>query len=255
MTTSSIDVRRAADRFHTVEGGIDSWHCFSFAKHYDPANTSFGPLVAHNDTVLQPGSGFAPHRHANLEIVTWVVRGVLRHEDSTGRLGEIQPGDLQRLSAGAGVVHSERAADLETSPPPSSASTDASTDASTRFVQMWVAPDQFGGRASYAQRFVDTDALAAGLVVVASGRTEPPLGAVTLARRGAALLAGRLAPGQTHWLTGTELIHLYVVSGEVELESGQLLEEGDSARLRSASGLGVSGVKPAEILVWEMDLA
>jgi redox-sensitive bicupin YhaK (pirin superfamily) len=252
VTASDIVVRRAAERFRTVESGIDSWHCFSFGKHYDPANTSFGPLVAHNDTVLQPGSGFAPHRHANLEIVTWVVRGTLHHEDSTGRLGEIAPGDLQRLSAGAGVVHSERAADVEVS----AASRTASTAASTRFVQMWVTPDQLGGRASYVRRSVNADALAAGMVVVASGRrTDRQRGAVTVACRGAALLAGRLAPGQAHRLTGTELTHVYVVSGEVELESGQLLGEGDSARLRSVPRLGVSGVKPAEILVWEMDLA
>lgn len=246
MTASSLVVLRAADRFHTVEDGVESWHCFSFGRHYDPANTSYGPLVAHNDTVVQPGSGFAPHRHANLEIVTWVVRGRLHHEDSTGCRGDIEPGHVQRLSAGAGVVHSETAGRLEVAAP-------SATD-STRFVQMWVAPDRQGGQASYAQRSVDPDALARSLVVVASGRrTEAQRAAVTVARRGATLLAARLAPGQSHRLTGGEHIHLYVVTGEVELGAGQRLAEGDSVRLRSGPGMAVSGVTPAEILVWVMD--
>jgi redox-sensitive bicupin YhaK (pirin superfamily) len=244
---SSIVLHRAAERFFTVEDGAESWHCFSFGKHYDPTNTAFGPLVAHNDTVLQPGSGFAPHRHADLEIVTWVVRGVLHHEDSTGHRGDIHPGVVQRLSAGAGVVHSEGAR------PPSAAGHGEAT--STRFVQMWVTPDEPGGQAAYAHQEIDSDALAAGLVVVASGRgADRPPASVTIARRGAALLAGRIAPGQSRRLPSAELVHLYVVTGAVELETGQRLTAGDSARLKAAPDMDVCGVDAAELLVWELDL-
>jgi quercetin 2,3-dioxygenase len=248
MTASSIVVHRAADRFVSIDDGIESWHCFSFGEHYDSTNTSFGPLVAHNDTVLQRGSGFAPHSHVNVEIVTWVVRGVLHHEDSTGQRGDIEPGGVQRLSAGSGVVHTEGGV-------PDSGSSEPGEASSTRFIQMWLTPDRPGGRPTYAHRAVAADALAAGLVVVASGRAAARRPApVTISRRGVALVAGRLAPGQIRRVPGAELVHLYVVTGAVELNTGQRLAAGDSARITAVSDVSVCGVDAAEILAWQMDL-
>jgi quercetin 2,3-dioxygenase len=242
---SSMVLRRAADRYVTATDGIQSWHCFSFGAHYDPANTGCGPLVALNDIAVQPGSGFAPHRHSDVEIVTWVMSGVLHHEDSTGHRGDIAPGVIQRLSAGSGVLHTETAAE-----PTPGADKELGP---TRFIQMWVAPDDTGHRPDYAQMHVDPEALEAGLVVVASGRTADRDTAVTITCHGAALRVGRLAPRQSARLPDADLVHLYVARGSVHLEPDQRLDEGDSARLTRVRDLGISGLRDSEVLVWEMD--
>jgi redox-sensitive bicupin YhaK (pirin superfamily) len=238
MSAASVDVYRAADRFSTTADGVESWHCFSFGEHYDPANTAHGPLIAHNDTIIQPGSGFPPHRHANVEIVSWVISGLLHHEDSTGQRADIGPGVVQRLSAGAGVVHTET----------------AGGSTATRFVQMWVTPDRPGGRADYMQASIHAEALEDGLVVVTSGphpeRVDAP---VSIHRQGAALLVGRLGPGQAARLPDADLLHVYVTSGSVTLAPRHTLEAGDSVRLTRASDLSVTGLRAAEILVWAMD--
>src|ERR687884_482670 len=101
-----IDVRRAGTRFHTQIGWLDSWHSFSFSEHYDPNNTHFGLLLVLNDDVVAAGTGFGTHPHRDMEIVTWVLDGQLRHRDSTGNDGVIYPGLAQRMSAGPGITHS-----------------------------------------------------------------------------------------------------------------------------------------------------
>lgn len=102
------EVLRAGDRFHTVGDGTQTWHSFSYGAHYDPDRIGFGPVMAINTEHVDPGAGYDLHDHADVEIVTWVLEGVLRHEDSTGQSGDIRPGTAQRLSAGTGVQHSER---------------------------------------------------------------------------------------------------------------------------------------------------
>ena len=106
--TASIDVRRAADRFATRIPWLDSHHSFSFGGHYDPDNTHHGLLLVNNDDVVAPGTGFETHPHRDMEIVTWVLRGSLVHQDSTGHTGVIYPGLAQRMSAGTGILHSEK---------------------------------------------------------------------------------------------------------------------------------------------------
>ncbi len=126
-----IDVRRGGERFETTTDWLTSRHSFSFGQHYDPDNVGHAVLVAHNDDVVAPGHGYDLHPHADLEIVTWVLAGSLVHEDSHGHSGVLTPGVVQRLSAGSGVQHSER--------------NDAPGAAEpTRFVQMWVRPDESG---------------------------------------------------------------------------------------------------------------
>ena len=105
--TEKIDVRRAADRFVTKTDWLDSKHSFSFGHHYDPANVGHGLLRANNDDIVAPGGGFHTHPHQDMEIVTWVLRGSLLHQDSTGHSGVIYPGLAQRMSAGTGILHSE----------------------------------------------------------------------------------------------------------------------------------------------------
>ncbi|WP_238453774.1 pirin family protein [Micromonospora sp. ATA51] len=133
----AVDVRRAADRFTTRLSWLDSKHSFSFSRHYDPANTHHGLLLVNNDDVVHPGTGFETHPHQDMEIVTWVLRGSLVHQDSTGHSGVIYPGLAQRMSAGTGILHSEKndAWRLAGTTP---------HDDPVHFVQMWVIPDEEG---------------------------------------------------------------------------------------------------------------
>ena len=104
----TVDIRRATQRATTRTPWLDSKHSFSFAEHYDPANTHHGLLLVNNDDVVAPGTGFDTHPHRDMEIVTWVLEGSLVHQDSTGNNGVIYPGLAQRMSAGRGILHSER---------------------------------------------------------------------------------------------------------------------------------------------------
>src|SRR5437763_11587212 len=174
----TIDVRRATERFHTELSWLDSWHSFSFADHYDAKNTNHGLLLVNNDDVIRAGGGFGTHSHRDMEIVTWVLDGELRHRDSMGNDGVIYPGLAQRMSAGSGIAHSEM---------------NASATADVHLVQMWVMPDTQGIAPGYEQRDVN-DALASGsLVTVASGSSAN--GGVTIHQRDAELVVGRLEAG------------------------------------------------------------
>ena len=104
----TVDIRRAGDRFKTRLSWLDSKHSFSFSRHYDPLNTHHGLLLVNNDDVVRPGTGFETHPHQDMEIVTWVLQGSLVHQDSTGHAGIIYPGLAQRMSAGTGILHSEK---------------------------------------------------------------------------------------------------------------------------------------------------
>ncbi|MEX1007138.1 MAG: pirin family protein, partial [Acidimicrobiia bacterium] len=150
----AVDVRRAADRFHTQIDWLDSRHSFSFGSHYDPANTHHGLLLVNNDDVIRGGGGFSTHSHADMEIVTWVLDGKLEHRDSTGTVGVIYAGLAQRMSAGSGISHSEM---------------NASATADVHLVQMWVRPDTKGIEPGYEQHDVSEALTSGNLVTVASG--------------------------------------------------------------------------------------
>lgn len=152
--TATVEIRRAADRAVTTTSWLKSRHSFSFGDHYDPDNTHHGLLLVNNDDQMEPASGFDPHPHRDMEIVTWVLRGALRHQDSAGNSGVIYPGLAQRMSAGTGILHSEM--------------NDSATEP-VHFVQMWVIPDATGITASYQQQEIDDELLRAGLVTIASG--------------------------------------------------------------------------------------
>ena len=108
MTAPTVDVRRAGDRAKTSIDWLDSKHSFSFGSHYEPDNTHHGLLLVNNDDIVKPGTGFDTHPHRDMEIVTWVLQGSLVHQDSTGHSGVIYPGLAQRMSAGHGILHSEK---------------------------------------------------------------------------------------------------------------------------------------------------
>lgn len=229
------EVRRAQDRDTTRTDWWESRHSFSFGQHYDPRNTHHGLLLASNDDIVAPGSGFDTHPHRDMEIVTWVLRGSLVHRDSTGRTGVIRPGLAQRMSAGSGILHSER----NEGPDP------------VRFVQMWVVPDEAGGAPGYAQREVDAELASGALVPVASG-LDGQDGAVRIGNRQAGLHAARLQPGRPVELPDAPFLHLFVARGEVDLEGAGPLAEGDAVRFTGGGGQRIAANGSAEILVWEM---
>lgn len=243
----TVDVRRADERSCTGSGSLQSHHSFSFGPHYDPANTHHGLLVANNQHLVPGGAGFDTHPHRDMEIVTWVMRGSLVHQDSTGLGGVMYPGLAQRMSAGTGVVHSERNDAWRS---------DQSHDAAlqpTHFVQMWVLPDEPGITPGYEQREVDDALLGGGLVPVASGMGKHSgQAAIHLHNRRAALLVARLETGQQVSLPEAPYLHVFVGRGAVDVEDAAALTQGDAARFTAGGGHILTAREPAEVLVWEM---
>ncbi|MFE9607492.1 pirin family protein [Streptomyces sp. NPDC006012] len=215
-----MDVRRAGERYPggEPEAGIVSRHAFSFGPHYDPDNLRFGAVIACNEERLAPGAGFDEHPHSHTEIVTWVVEGELTHRDSTGRETVVAPGDVQRLSSGAGVRHVER----NDGPEP------------LTFVQMWLAPLNPGGTPGYE---------------IVRGIADSTPYALPEAR--AMLHVRRLRPGERTAVPDAARVYAHVVRGELRL-AGEPLGPGDSARITDARDLEAVAETAAELLLWEM---
>ncbi len=216
----TIEVRRGADRFLTEVDGRSTWHSFSFGSHYDGANLGFGAMVALNDETLPPGTGYDDHVHRDTEILTWVLEGALRHTDSAGASAVLLPGDVQRISAGTGIVHAER-----TEP-----------GVRTRFLQTWLRPDEPGGASSYG-----IERSGAGLVEL----TATTLG---IGVRGARLLLGSGLTADVQ-LPDTPRQHVFVVEGEVAIGE-RALKAGDAARLVGETGRTLSVTAPATVAIW-----
>ncbi|WUD71848.1 pirin family protein [Streptomyces sp. NBC_00510] len=247
---TQLDVRRAGQRFHTRAGWLDSHHCFSFSHHYDPKNTHFGLLLVSNDDVVAPGTGFDTHPHRDMEIVTWVLDGGLVHQDSEGHNGVIYPGLAQRMSAGTGILHSEKNDSWKLTGAPEHKDP-------VHFVQMWVFPDEQGIKPGYEQLDINDELARGGWVTVASGMDrDREERAISIAQKHAALQAARMTPQQTLALPTAPLVHLYVAKGEVAVEGAGLLAKGDAVRVTGAEGQRLTaGAEGAEVLVWEMDAA
>ena len=241
----TVDVRRAEARFKSQFGWLDSKHSFSFGHHFDRANTHHGLLLVNNDDVVDAGTGFDTHPHRDMEVVTWVLEGSLVHQDSTGHNGIIYPGLAQRMSAGRGILHSEKndswrlAGDAHRDP--------------VHFIQMWVVPDETNLTPGYEQLEIDHELLAGGLVPVASGMDKHDgASAIRIQNKYAALYAARLQPGQSIELPEAPFLHLFVPRGTVVLEGAGALATGDAVRFTATGGQTVTATEPAEILVWEM---
>ncbi|HXY26673.1 MAG TPA: pirin family protein [Acidimicrobiales bacterium] len=245
----TIDVRRAATRFATRIGWLDSKHSFSFSHHWDPGNTHHGLLLVSNDDVVAPGAGFETHPHRDMEIVTWVLSGSLVHQDSEGNHGLIYPGLAQRMSAGSGILHSEKNDSWR-------AIGGEPHDTPVRFIQMWVVPDQSGIRPGYEQAEIADAQLRGTLVPVASGMAKHAgEAAIGIHQRHAALYAARLDPGQAVAVPEAPFVHLFVAGGSADLEGAGVLTEGDAVRLTATGGQRLEALEPAEVLAWEMHAA
>lgn len=238
MKTPMIDIRRAGDRFHTKIDWLDSYHSFSFADHYDPANTSHGLLLVSNDDVIKAGTGFRTHPHEDMEIVTWVLDGEIEHKDSVGNKGIIYPGLAQRMSAGAGIWHSEM---------------NPRGDKDVRLVQMWVLPDQERIAPSYEQLDINGQLDKGRLVPIVSGRGHDA--AIKIRQRGAVLWGGRLKPGESVEVSDAPFTHVYIAKGAAEVEGAGRLAAGDAVRLTAAETrrLTADAATGAEVLIWEMN--
>lgn len=219
----AIEVRDASGRFVTRAEGRRTSHSFSFGDHFDPTNVGFGLMVAHNDEVLAPGTGYPAHRHVDVEVVTVVLSGALRHSSVLGSR-VLGPGDVQRLSAGTGVVHAEVSA----------------ASGPTRFVQTWLRPAEPGGPPSYASA---PGATGPGLVTLVGGAGRIGIGA------GARLLTGTLAAGSAAVLPVAPRLHVFVTEGVLRI-GDTLLGPADAARLFDEGGRSVTASVDTSFLVW-----
>ncbi|MDT5118677.1 MAG: quercetin 2,3-dioxygenase [Mycobacterium sp.] len=233
---ANSEIRRAADRAVTTTPWLKSRHSFSFGDHYDPDNTHHGLLVVNNDDLVERDTGFATHPHRDMEIVTWVLEGELTHRDSAGNHGVIYPGLAQRMSAGSGILHSEK--------------NDSSTQP-VHFVQMWVVPDETAISPGYQQQEIDEQALRSGLVTIASGIPGRDA-AIFLHNRNAALHGARLRPGDTVTAPAAPFLHVFVPRGRLTVDGAGELAEGDAARLTDTDGPRLMASEPTDLLIWEM---
>lgn len=240
VVRAHTEIRRAADRAVTTTSWLKSRHSFSFGDHYDAGNTHHGLLLVNNDDIVAPGTGFDTHPHRDMEIVTWVLRGVLAHQDSTGNRGVIYPGLAQRMSAGSGILHSEK--------------NDSSTEP-VHFVQMWVIPDETAIAPGYQQHEIEQDLVRGGLVTIASGMPRHDA-AITVHNRNAALHVARLGAGDAIELPPAPYLHLFVPRGRLALggvsDREAELNDGDAVRFTDSDGHRLTADEPSEILIWEM---
>ena len=230
-----IALRPAHERGHANHGWLDSWHSFSFADYRDPAHVHWGPLRVINEDRVAAGRGFGTHGHRDMEIISYVLEGALGHRDSMGNAASIVPGEVQRLSAGTGITHSEYNYD---------------STGTTHFLQIWIIPRVAGVTPSYAQRHFGAAEKRGRLRLVASG--DGAEGSVSIhqdARMYAGLFDGDeaatlpLAPGR--------LGYVHLVRGELEV-NGHALRAGDALKLRDEPEVRVRAGKDAEVLVFDL---
>lgn len=230
-----ITLRPAGARGHARFDGIDSRHSFSFGSYYDPDHMGFGPLRVINDDRVGPGTGFPPHPHRDMEILTVVLDGALAHRDSMGNGSVIHAGDVQYMSAGTGIRHSEfNASDIHP----------------VRFLQIWIEPDAGGYAPRYDQTYLAPDDITGKLALVAGPEGS---GAELAIRRDAALYAARLMPGDSveHHLAAGRSAWVQVAKGKLTL-NGESLSEGDGAAIRELDRLTLAGVEEAELLLFDI---
>jgi len=230
-----IDIRKAADRGETRIGWLDSKHTFSFGRYVDRAHMGFRALRVINEDRVAPGAGFPTHGHQNMEIVTIVVDGALAHRDSLGNGDVLKPGDVQRMSAGSGIEHSEF---------------NASDETPAHFLQIWIEPQVDGGPAEYTQKhFDDGDARGRFRALV---EAAPANGALSI-RQDAALYDARLGAGEsaTHAVDAGRHAWVQAVSGAVTV-NGVQLEAGDGAAVSDVDEVRVRATSDAHVLLFDL---
>ena len=230
-----MTVRKASERGHAEHGWLDSRHTFSFAEYYDPKHMGFRALRVINEDRVAPGKGFGQHGHRDMEIISYVLEGGLEHRDSMGTGAVIRPGDVQRMSAGTGVVHSEY---------------NASRQELVHFLQIWIQPDQRGIAPSYEQKTFSQADKAGRLRLVAS--PDGGDGSVSL-HADARLFAGVFAADESveHVLAPGRHAWVHVVRGRARV-NGATLAAGDAVALSEERTVRIEGIDGGEVLVFDL---
>jgi len=230
-----IEIRRGSERGHARHGWLESYHSFSFADYYDPAHMGYGALRVINEDRVQPGTGFGTHGHRDMEIISYVLEGALAHKDSMGNGSTIVPGDVQRMSAGRGVMHSEF---------------NHAKDAITHFLQIWIEPSAHGIAPGYEQKHFDAAAKRGRLRLVAS--PDGAEGSVTI-HQDARLYAGLFdgAERAAYALAPDRKAYLHLARGRLAV-NGTQLAAGDAAKLTGVAEITLQQGAGAEVLLFDL---
>ncbi len=230
-----LTLRKSQERGYADHGWLKSFHSFSFAGYHDPKHMGFGNLRVINEDRIAPGTGFGTHGHRDMEIISYVLTGELAHKDTMGNVKGIPPGDVQRMSAGRGVQHSEF---------------NHAPQDTTHFLQIWIEPNVTGIPASYEQKTFAESEKRGALRLVASN--DGAQGSVTI-HADASLYAGLFdgAEAATLALNPARKSYVHLVRGELEV-NGQKLAGGDAALLQGESQLALAHGKDAEVLVFDL---
>ncbi|HLV20319.1 MAG TPA: pirin family protein [Polyangiaceae bacterium] len=230
-----ISIRRSEERGHADHGWLDSRHTFSFASYYDPRHMGFRALRVINEDRVAPGAGFPTHAHRDMEIISYVLEGAIAHKDSTGHAEVLRPGEVQRMSAGKGVSHSEF---------------NASNREPLHFLQIWILPERAGIEPGYEQRAFPAADRSNRWRLVASPTGEE--GSLTI-HQDVRLYAALVDPGITleQALERGRHAWLQVARGSVQLE-GERLEPGDGAAISEVERVRVTALEPAELLLFDL---
>jgi redox-sensitive bicupin YhaK (pirin superfamily) len=230
-----IEVRRAEERGHANHGWLDTKHTFSFASYYDPRHMGFRALRVINDDTVAPGMGFGTHGHRDMEIISYVLDGALSHRDSTGGGSTIRPGDVQRMSAGTGVRHSEF---------------NGSKSEPVHFLQIWILPEADGIEPGYEERRFDDEEKRNRLRLIASRDARD--GSVTI-HQDVSVYATRLDAGRevVHPLDEGRHAWLHVATGAAVV-NGELLRAGDGAAVSGETAITLVGEEEGELLLFDL---
>jgi redox-sensitive bicupin YhaK (pirin superfamily) len=230
-----IQLKKSGERGHADHGWLDARHTFSFADYYDPKNTHFRSLRVINEDRVAPEMGFGMHPHRDMEIITYVISGALRHRDSMGNTAVMRGGDVQRISAGSGILHSE---------------VNDSPSEPVHLLQIWILPDRQNAKPAYAEKsFAQAERGKLHLVASKSGRN----GSLAI-NQDADLFLGKLDPGKSlrHDLAPGRHAWLQVIEGELNV-NGQILEAGDALAVSDLAGVTVSSArKPSDFLLFDL---
>jgi quercetin 2,3-dioxygenase len=230
-----ITVRKAGERGHAEHGWLDSWHTFSFGDYYDPSHMGFRSLRVINEDRVAAGKGFPTHPHRDMEILTYVLDGALEHKDSMGNGSVMRSGDVQRMTAGTGVAHSEF---------------NGSRDNPVHFLQIWILPEARNLQPGYEQKnFTKEDRQGKFKVVAARDGAD----SAVVVHQDMKLLAGLFAEGEQAKYALAQGRHawLHVARGKL-LVNGKELEAGDAVQVSEEPALEVTGVKDAEVLLFDL---
>jgi quercetin 2,3-dioxygenase len=230
-----ITLRKSQDRGYADHGWLKSFHSFSFAGYHDEAHMGWGNLRVINEDRIAPGSGFGTHGHRDMEIISYVLSGNLAHKDSMGNVKGIPPGDVQRMSAGKGVMHSEF---------------NHAQGQETHFLQIWIEPNVTGISPSYEQMTVPAADKQGQLKLVAAPAGE---GASVSLHADARIYAGMLTGSQSATLTldPARKAYVHLVRGSLSV-NGQALQVGDAAKIQGESSLSLTAAYDAEVLVFDL---